>query len=182
MRSTGMSVILAYPCFILSTLATSISVSKTPILPLDVQSTSHRQWWPRKVDTLTRLHSLHLLEREILKKWNFLENMEKGRQRDKVSCKNYSASKKTALIGYYQVLSWFCWSVVMQYWINCLNTLITTFVSPPASHLCWLSFFPGLNLEYWCFTEFCLLVSSLLILQILKLYLIDLSYLLLLLL
>lgn len=127
MRSTGMSLILEYPCFIFSTLATSISVSKTPILPLDIQSTSHRQWWTRKVDTLTRLHSLHLLEQEILKKWNFLENMkknmEKGRQRDKASCKNYSASKKTALIGC-QVLSWFCWSVVMQYWINCLNTLI----------------------------------------------------------
>lgn len=103
MRSSGISVVLEHSCFIFSTLATSISVSKTPILPLDVQNTSDHQWWARKVDTLTRLHSLCLLEQEILKKWNFLENikknMEKDRQRDKVSCKKILSCPDRILSG-----------------------------------------------------------------------------------
>ena len=99
------------PLYIFSLLAMSTSVSESPILPPDAQSTFHAQWCTREVGTLTRVHGLCLLELEILKKWNFWENMKKNMetetQRDKMSCGDYSAIKKTSLIEQCQVLSCF---------------------------------------------------------------------------
>lgn len=177
MRSTGISVILEHSCFIFSTLATNISMSKTPIFPLDVQNTSDYQWWTRKVNTLTRLHSLGLLEQEILKNGTFWRTWRKIWRKTE----RQSKLQKIPILPWYDIVfallvsGYAVLGELLKYpndhlsFSSSLSPLLTFLF--PQSKPWMLVFHITLSFDI-----------SLLILQILKLYLVDLTYLLLLLL